>query len=166
MAGLMERLVGVLTDQLSNYDALIGLSEIKKDVIVSNDAESLQKITSEENAVVGRVQKLDKSRVSIMADIADVMDIREADYTLTDLCELIKEQDEYETLCGIVKSTREKLEELKAINTKNKELVENSLDYIDFSMNVMRSSIVPEKRFYNTSGDEIAPGSGFFDARQ
>jgi len=166
MAGLMEQLIGVLSDQLPNYDALISLSELKKDIIVANNAEALQKITSEENTIVGRAQKLDKNRMALMHEIGIVLNITDTAYTLTDLCELIKGQDEYDTLLGLIETSREKLDALREINNQNKELIQNSLDYIDFSVNVMRSQVHPDKQFYNTSGDEIAPGSGFFDAWQ
>jgi flagellar biosynthesis/type III secretory pathway chaperone len=162
----MEQLTDILANQISGYDSLIALSEIKKDIIVSNDAEALQKITSEENAVVGRVQKLDKNRLAVMNEIAIVLNIQNPDYTLSDLCELIKEQDEYNLLVDLTNDTREKLIKLKAINTQNKVLIENSLEYIEYSVNVMRSSLEPNKSFYNTAGEQIVPGTGFFDVRQ
>lgn len=166
MAGLMEQLIDVLSTQLANYDVLLALSESKKDAIISNEAEGLQKITSEENTLVGRVQKLDKSRISIMREIGVVLNIADKNYTLTHLSELIKGQAEYDTLIELITGTKERLDKLKLLNNQNKTLLENSLEYIDYSVNVMRSSVDAGKRFYNTSGDEIGPVGGFFDARQ
>jgi len=166
MAGLITQLTDCLTDQIANYDALIALSEIKKDIIINNDAETLSKITSEENAIVGKLQKLEKTRMSVMREIGIVLDIKNENYTLTDLCASMEGQAEQDILRGLISDLREKLGTLRAINTQNKTLVENSLEYIDFSVNVMRSSADPEKKFYNTAGDEIVPGTGFFDARQ
>lgn len=166
MAGLMEQLIGVLDTQLANYDALLALSESKRDIIINNEAEKLQKITSEENTLVGKVQKLDKSRVSIMREIGVVLNIADKNYTLTHLSELIKGQAEYNTLIDLINGTKERLEKLKMINTQNKTLLENSLEYVDYSVNVLRSSVDAGKRFYDTSGDEIGPGGGFFDAKQ
>ncbi|MDR1687565.1 MAG: flagellar protein FlgN [Clostridiales bacterium] len=166
MAGLMEQLLDVLSNQAEIYDVLIDLSEKKKAVIIENSAEGLQKITSEENSYIGKVQKLDKVRVATMKEIGIVLNIKDKDYTLTHLCELVKNQPDYERLSNLIGETRSKLEQLRQINDQNKNLIENSLDYIEYSVNVLRSSLEPEKRFYDSSGSEIGQSTGFFDAKQ
>jgi len=166
MAGLMQQLTDHLSERIADYNALIVLSEKKPECIIANDADGLSKITSDENALVGKMQKQDKIRESLMSEICNVLGISQSDYTLTQLCDMIKEQEEHALLCDLVSKTREKMEKLKELNNHNKTLIESSLDYIDFSVNVIRSSHEPEKRFYDTQGGEIAQSAGFFDAFQ
>lgn len=168
MAGLMEQLTDILKQQAELYDRLIQTSTEKRQIIVENDIEGLQRITAVENVTVGRLQKLDKNRVSIMNEIAIVLNIRDKNYTLTDLAVIIKPNapEEYELLAGLIDATREKLSELKKSNDQNAVLIKNSLDYIDFSVNMMRSS--SSNTYYDSTGEEVGgnAGGGFFDARQ
>jgi len=166
MAGLIGQLIEVLNGQVENYDALLVLSERKKSAVISNDAESLQKITADENFIVGRLQRLEKNRAATMKDIGVVLNVPGDGLTLTQLCGLIQNQAEHEPLSNLVAGIKTKLDELKSINAQNKALIENSLEYINYSVNVIHSSIEQDKRFYDTSGQEIGPAGSFFDARQ
>lgn len=73
MAGLVFDLIDVLEEQQKYYDELLILSEKKTVLIVNNDTEGLKEITSSENSVVGKIQKLEKSRIALVYDIANVI---------------------------------------------------------------------------------------------
>ena len=70
MASLMENLMDVLGGY---YDALLELSMKKTEVIVSNDIPALQQITEQEQLLVDQVNDVDKRRMGIMEDMANVM---------------------------------------------------------------------------------------------
>jgi flagellar biosynthesis/type III secretory pathway chaperone len=65
VAGLMDNLLEILSEQAENYENLLGLSKEKKDVIVSNDVKDLQTITSLENTLLGKHQRLEKKRIEV-----------------------------------------------------------------------------------------------------
>ncbi|MCL2851482.1 MAG: flagellar protein FlgN [Defluviitaleaceae bacterium] len=141
MTGLINELLTVLNEQAENYENLLALSHEKHQVLVQNDVKSLQKITNVENIIVGNNQRLEKKRMKIVSDISTVLGKKESDMTLTVLAGLIERQDEHPALVEVTKRLRATVEDLKEINERNKTLLEFSLDYIDFSMNLIRSSM-------------------------
>jgi len=144
---------------------LKNLRTIKKDLIINDKTTELSELTNKENAVVGKIQKLDKIRITLMNDITNVLG-QNARLTLTELSELMKNQPEYERLYGLTLRTQETLDELKALNDQNRMLIENSLEYINFTVNVIRGQALPEQAIYDSSGEEIGLRQGFFDAKQ
>lgn len=92
MAGMTGQLVEILTEQTERYEELLGLANEKRDVIIANDIEGLQKINHLENLVVSQNQKLEKKRIALVADMALVLDQKEEDLTLTKIIELMKDK--------------------------------------------------------------------------
>ena len=165
MSGLVYELMDTLDKQIVHFDELIALSTEKKDLIVNNDTSRLAAVTSAENAAVTKIQKLDKGRSAIMGDIANVLG-QSSDITLTKLTELLKGQPEYERIFSLSELTRERLEKLKALNDQNKILVDSSLEYINFTINAIRTSVLPEQAIYSPEGEELGTRQSFFDAKQ
>ena len=84
MASLMENIIDVLEKENTEYRTLIKLSEEKTPIIIKGDLENLNRITEAEQVIVARIQKLEKERMSTMADIAEVTNFK-ADIKLGDL---------------------------------------------------------------------------------
>ena len=140
MAGMMDQLVEILSEQTERYEELLGLAKEKRDVIINNDVESLQKINHLENLVISQNQRLEKKRQALVADMALVLNQKEDDLTLTKMIELMEGKEEKAPLEKAHDSIKAVLDELKEINQLNGELIQNALDYIEFSTNLMRSS--------------------------
>jgi len=165
MAGLLYELMDTLEKQLVLFDGLIAYAAEKKELIVKNNTADLSRLTTDENSVVTKIQKLDKTRVVLMNDIANVLG-KDTGLTLTELCALIQNQPEYERALQLTEQTREKIEALKLLNDQNKILVDSSLEYINFTINAIRSSLMPEQAIYAADGEELGVRRGFFDAKQ
>ncbi len=167
MAGLIQQLLENLSEQIAFYGKLLAFSQEKKTVIIKNDVSGLQRVTSDENVIIGRLQKLDKGRESLMMDMADVLGIDKKTMTLTVLIEKLKSQKEAEPLSELRENLIALTAELKQINDQNKELIDSSIDYINFSMNLLQGTIGGNSSYYDSRGQEINAGNrGFFDAKQ
>lgn len=166
MAGLIDNLVVVLDDMNSLYEQLIESGKEKRNVIIKNNIETLQKINDNENILVGKLLKLDKKREELFSDIAFVLNKNSKEITLTKLIEYISGQKEVEN----VKSARDKaavlLSELKQINETNRVLTEESLKQAEFSMNILRGSLSKRPYYCDTMGNEIPTGDRLFDIKQ
>jgi len=165
MAGMLEDLINILKKQNTHHEQLLGLSLEKKDVIIKNDLEQLQKITSLENILISRNQKLEKNRLELMNDIANVLNLNAESLTVQALAEHIHNQPEAAELTRAGDAARETLRHLRDVNDANKLLIDNSLDYIDYTINVIRS-VTLAPTVVDAHGQEIDPPHGFFDARQ
>ena len=166
MAGLISNLIDVLNEQTQCYHELLLLSEQKKDGIIKNDLSALQAVNASESTVIGKSQRLEKMRADLAKDIADVLNTKESDLTLGKLVEMIQGQPEYEALFQAREDIKKVVEELKERNDRNKILLSNSMDYVDFSINVIRSSMDTSLMTYDKRGQEIDNRRNFFDAKQ
>ncbi|MDR3091178.1 MAG: flagellar protein FlgN [Clostridiales bacterium] len=163
MAGLMETLLARVDGEIELYDELLTLSGEKKDVIVNNDVKRLQEINARENLAVGRLQKSGRLREDAMKEISAVLNIG-GEATLTALAEFLADKPDGQALDARIVRIKDKLTKLKALNAVNKSLLENALDYVDFSMNLIRNSA--GGAVYDGAGNEIGENRTFFDARQ
>ena len=92
MASLMENLIEILGQESSEYEGLLELSQKKTPIIVSGDLEELQKITDDEQEVVSRINRLEKKRMEVTADIANVLNKDVENLKLVNLIEMLAGQ--------------------------------------------------------------------------
>ena len=166
MAGLISDLVDVLNEQTQCYNDLILLSEQKKDAIIKNDINAVQSVNGSESTAIGKSQRIEKKRMELVKDIAEVLNTKEEELTLRKLLGLIEGQPEYDSLQKAREDIRKVVHELKELNERNKVLLNNSLEYIDFSLNVMRSSMDSSLSTYDSKGQEVDNRRNLFDAKQ
>lgn len=166
MASLIKDLIDTLTEQNNIYQSLLEIASKKKVSIIENDIPKLQGFVKEENMLVGRNQRLEKKRIEIFNDISIVLG-KNSDMSLKDVIETIKGQEGEKELISLREKLLEILPKLKAINDQNQELIKLSIEYIDFSMNVIRASNSSTPTYYDFSGNEInASDRKMFDAKQ
>ena len=168
----MQVLIDTLDREEKEYVTLLDLSKRKTPVIVEGDVEKLQKITDEEQIVIEHLSALDKEREQAMADIADVINKDVKTLKLSYLIDMLdKRPKEREELAGLHDRLKATVGELKTINDQNKTLIEQSLDIVNFNLNLVKSMRqAPETGNYNKSagiaGDFMGGPAGGFDAKQ
>ena len=154
MASLMENLIDILNEQYDAYSALVELSRKKTPIIVSGSLEDLQKITDEEQDAVNVVNEIDKKRLEIMGDIANVLNQDINNLKLSNLVELINTRPEEQAKLNEVRGKLIEIgKQLKTVNERNRELLENALEMIDFDMNLIQAmKQAPQMGNYNSGG--------------
>jgi len=140
MAGLINDLMDKMGEMADCFQSLTELAHTKKDFIISNEVDSIKAITAQENTFVGRYQRLEKNVGVILDDIAMVLSQNRAELTLSRLGELIKEQDDYNAYTEVYGRLKQGVEQLKERNEQNSALIESALDYIDYTVNVIRTT--------------------------
>ena len=171
MASLMENIVEVLEQENTEYQTLIKLSEEKTPIIIKGDLENLNRITEAEQVIVARIQKLEKERMSTMADIAEVTNFK-ADIKLGDLITMMdKHPEEQKKLQDLHDRLKETMRRMKQVNEQNRDLLQDSLEMVQFEMNLLQSlKTAPETADYNSSayanGSIMGSGTKRFDAKQ
>lgn len=172
MASLIESIVSVLEQENSEYEKLISLSNQKTDIIIKGDLEALDRITGEEQEVVAGIQKMEKTRMQTMKDIEEVTNHKGEGLKLPDLIDMMKsrpaEKEALEKIHGKLKVT---MDEMKKINDRNRELLQNALEMVQFDMNLLQSlKTAPETADYNSSaystGTIMGSGTKRFDTKQ
>ncbi len=172
MASLMEELISVLEEENVLYERLLALSMKKTPVIISANLEELQKITDEEQDIVGKIHFLDRKREENMKDIANVINRDVNELKLGVLVDLLKARPiEQKRLASIHDKLKDTISQMVRANEQNDELVKSSLEMVQFNMNILQAiKTAPESANYTkgayNSGDIIGSGSGSFDAKQ
>lgn len=172
MASLMDTMIDVLYKEEEEYRRLIDLSNEKTTVIVQGDLDKLAQVTEKEQVIVERIQKYEKIRMQTSKDIAEVTN---HDPSTMNLQELIRIMDtrpvEQAKLREVHDKLKETLSAMVKVNERNKELLKNSLEMVEFEMNLLNSMRrAPETGDYNknaySTGNIMGSGTKRFDASQ
>ena len=139
MASLMEELITVLSREKEIYEKLIPISERKTVVLIREDLQELQKVTDEEQQLLDAAYAADKKREKIIENIGIVLNRDPKELDLTTLARLMARQPaEKKQLSELHDSLKLVMDRLVNVNQKNKELIENSLEMIEFNMNLFK----------------------------
>ena len=171
MASLMEELFTTLSSEKEIYERLIPVSEKKTGILVKGDLKELEAITQEEQALIEKAASLGVKREEVIKNIGIVLNKDTSTLDLTTLAELLgKQPEEKEKLAKIHDSLKAVMKRLVDINEKNKNLIENSLEMIEFNMNFIQSTrMSPGGNNYDrNASSSYGPGysAGGFDAKQ
>lgn len=171
MASLMENLIDILNREYTEYVGLLEVSQRKTPIIVSGDLEKLQKITDEEQEMVNRLNRLERSRTEVVADIATVLNKDVTQLTLTNLIDMLAARPaEQNALAEIHDKLHRVLKELRRVNEQNGSLLRDSLEMVEFEIAMLQAAkAAPETANYNkgaySAGDTMGVNRGF-DAKQ
>ena len=172
MASLMEDLISILEQEDSLYEDLLKLSMSKTPVLISGDLEALSRITEDEQEIVKKVNALYKKREEGMKDIANVLGKDVKTLKLTDLIDVLRSRPaEQNRLAAIYDKLSDTIGQMKRTNEQNRELIESSLEMVQFDMNVLQAyKAAPETANYSknalNSGAYMGNTKGGFDAKQ
>ncbi len=166
MASLIKELIDTLEEQTNIYQSLLEIASKKKVSIIENNIDELQAFVKEENVLVGRNQRLEKKRIEFFKDISMVLG-KNQNISLKDIIENIKGQDGEKELIELREKMLDVLPKLKSINDQNQELLKMSIDYVDFSINLIRGAGGASPTYYDLAGNEInSSDKKMFDAKQ
>ncbi len=172
MASLMENLIEVLGQESEEYEGLLALSQKKMRIIAGANLEDLQKITDDEQEVVSRLNRLEKRRIEVAADIANVLNKDVETMKLTNLIEMLSARPtEQAALAAVHDRLKSVVREVQRTNEQNRELLEEALELVNFEMNMLQAyKAAPETANYTrsayNSGAQMGVDSGGFDAKQ
>ena len=172
MASLMETLIDNLEKENEAYERLLKLSMEKTPVIISADLDELMRITDDEQSIVNRINALDRKRQENMTDIANVINKDVNSLKVADLIAMLKGRPgEQNRLADIYDRLRDTLAQMKRVNEQNRQLIEDSLEMVQFDMNVLQAyRSAPETANYTSgaysAGTYMGVEKGAFDAKQ
>lgn len=171
MASLMENLIDILNRECVKYEGLLEISQRKTPIIASGNLEDLQKITDEEQDMVNKITHLEHERTEVTKDIATVLNRDVANLKLMNLIDMLSARPAEQTaLAGAHDRLREAVRELRRVNERNRELLSDALEMVEFEIAVLQASkAAPQTANYNreaySAGGTIGVSKGF-DAKQ
>lgn len=170
MASLMDDLTQVLENETVEYQKLLALSEDLREALIESDVPGVEHISASQEEVANGIQSLESKRVRIMNDIAVVLNKKPEELKVSMLEEtLVNQPVQQKKLAAVRAELKETMDELKRINQSNQALIRQSMELLEFDLNLFRSMRqAPETANYNRSavntGDLL--GSRGFDTKQ
>ena len=167
----MEELINTLGQESEQYERLLSLSLKKTPVIVSADLEALSLITDEEQVILSRLANIEKKREERMKDIANVVNRDVSTLKLGDLIAMLNTRpQEQQKLAVLHDKLSTTITQMRRSNEQNRQLIESSLEMVQFDMNVIQAmKAAPETANYTrnayASGDVMGVSSGRFDSK-
>lgn len=140
MAGIIYDLIEVLEQEKECYEGIDTLSDYTQIAVVNKNIEFLQEVVKTEETFIGRLSLLEKKRESVMKDIAIVTGMNFRNITVAAIIEKIgKDTEVGQKLSVLREEIRTQLDEIKAKSELNKQLLKDSLELVDFTINAIGS---------------------------
>ena len=171
MASIINELVDVLNTEKDFYQSLTEIAKEKTPVIIKGNIDELQKITEREQSIVGQLQALEKKRVQIMDDAAEVLGKEQGSLKLADLVRMFTNQpEEQKRLAAVYDQLMFTLRDMDVVNKRNQMLLEQALEMVEFDIQLHQNlKRAPENANYGRDAYSVADkrsGSASFDAKQ
>ena len=170
MASLIEELIMTLEKEDEIYQELIPIAEKKTRVIIKNNLEELQSITESEQEAVDRITALENKRQEVVNNIGIVLNRKPEELDLKEIILILKKQPaEQQKLSMLRDRLRLHINRLSQVNSQNKVLIDESLDMIEFNINLLQSTRMSPGNNYDRGAQTTNTPlitNGRFDAKQ
>lgn len=130
---MIKELLEILKKELDIYQELLKVSNEKTDIVKEDKTSELDQLVRQEEILIAKVVELEKKRIRILKEICVNLRLKEESISISDLSQYVDEKQE---LLEMKEKITKTLKELKRANELNTKLVENSLEYINFSVNL------------------------------
>ena len=151
----IEKIIDTLNKLERMHRSLLELSTKKTEIIKENDMEQLTEILKSEQAHVAAIETLEQQRQKLVTEYLQAKGIENADNpTVTQLIDVATTEEKPE-LAAIRDRLLAVVDELKKVNALNQKLVMQSLQYINFSLDLLQPNRAAQSNTFNYSGAEV-----------
>ncbi|MCP1137446.1 flagellar protein FlgN [Paenibacillus polysaccharolyticus] len=163
----LDRLIAVLEQMEQGHRDMLALSQVKREVIVKNDVDQLIAIMNKESKFMKQQEPLDTERLHAVHELLQERGIKSMlNLNVTEISKLIFDPADKQRLFEVQKKLAGTLQELKDINQLNQKLIEQSLMFIDLSMDMFASRPEQDATYQHPADKQGNPGRiGLFDTR-
>jgi transcriptional regulator of heat shock response len=123
-----------LESLLTEHEALLDLAEQKKQVLVHGPMNIFSSLVTKEMQRVNRIKNLENERQQLLGESLKTMGIQDTDHSMWEWIQLLKDVVERQTFTQLREQLRNTLVTLKQMNELNQKLIQQSLDYVNYSM--------------------------------
>lgn len=162
--GMITKLTDVLEQENTIYQEILKISEDKTNIIIEGKVSQLENIIKLEQALIIRLGKLEELREDLVSEIAISVDTPVEELKISDIINFAgKEKGEKLEICqGIIKKS---IDDLTNVNDLNSKLLKNSLEFIDFSINILSRPDAGANNYGNTGQVSSSGKRNFLDMR-
>jgi len=163
----LKPMVAVLSAMLREHEALLDAAKRKKTALIGNDNAGLNGIVKQEVEHLHRIEKLEGERQGMSKLLAARLGLPVPELTVTKMSAIAGTPEEREEILRLSNALTAVIGELKERNELNKQLIEQSLDFVRGSIELLTES--PQVPTYGDTGDTHAAygnkRTSFFDSK-
>jgi len=160
----VNELINILTREVEIYQEVLKISKDKTELIVEGKINELDNMTKMEQAFVIDIGKLETLREKVVKGLSDDIGLNPSDITISEIINhLDKEQAQELEICK--NNLLSIINEVKTVNDLNSKLIQNSIDYINFSINVLSSIPETNNNYSNTGDAKEGMQRNYFDVK-
>ncbi|TSB48342.1 flagellar protein FlgN [Alkalicoccobacillus porphyridii] len=160
----LHQLLSTLTELVQVHRTLNELAEQKKECLLKQDISNLDTIVRLENKAVHRLQVLEGIRAKQVSQVLVTEQLSQKDQTISKVLELLDE-DEKGPLLNVYQQLLQEVTLLKQKNEQNQLLIEDALQYVHVSLDVLVPSVDDYKYTGNQSETAAESNRSIFDSK-
>lgn len=157
-------LINILKREIEIYGKLLKISKDKTEIIAKEKVTELENITKLEQTFVSDIGKLETQRDEIVRNLSNDIGINASDVTISSLIKHL-DLEKAQKLEFCKNKLLEIINEIKTVNDLNSKLIQNSIDYINFSLNVLSSVPEVNNNYSNTGNTNEGSQKTYFDVK-
>lgn len=161
----IEKFCEILSEQLSVHEKLLTLSEEKREVLIKGSLPGLEKILKEEHKLIQEAQYLEKDRHAMILQLAENLKVDSSQLTISFLLDVVKDDPINNRINKLKTNLGEVLKELTQVNELNAKLLQQSLEYIQTTMETITDDPDQEIVYSNPIKSNAKKGKSVFDAK-
>ena len=170
MASLIDLLIDDLNNEDTGYNKLLDLSNDKTSAIVKGDVDELQKIFLQEQKLIEELETVEQKRQEDVKDICSILRLPYEQIRVEHIVQILeKKPKEHDALEEVYLRLKRTLNQLTTVNDNNKLLLKESMDMIQFELDLARNSVMdPQTYNYGRTAyeEQGITGATGFDAKQ
>ncbi len=161
---LIRQLTEVLDQENDIYDTLSKISNNKTNLIVGGKVNELESIVKIEQSLIIKISKLENEREGIVEKLCSLLDKKPEEITISGLAVQLG-KSESDKLKACQEKMVNNITKLKNTNELNSKLIKNSLEYIDFSINMMTSIDIASNNYGSSGNSGDSKKRNLFDVK-
>ena len=170
MASLIDLLIDDLNNEDTGYNKLLDLSNDKTSAIVKGDVDELQKIFLQEQKLIEELETVEQKRQEDVKEICSILRLPYEQIRVEHIVQILeKKPKEHDALEEVYLRLKRTLNQLTTVNDNNKLLLKESMDMIQFELDLARNSVMdPQTANYGRTAyeEQGITGATGFDAKQ
>lgn len=147
----VSSVIEILGNEYDYYKDMLELSKSKKKIIVEGKVAELDKMVKLEQNMIFNIGQLERKREEAVARLCKDMELNSGITNISELMQVLQPEHKKQ-LEDMQLKLRGILSELKTINDINGQLIEQSLEYIDYSINLLAGTGMETGSLYEDIG--------------
>lgn len=161
----MNELRQALTELVGLHRELLNISVEKMEGIKAGNIDSLQPLLTRERKLVRKIEQVEEIRIQLVNDWIKAEEITDAEPTITFILEQMTNETERQELEEVTIDLTKVITELKAQEKLNIALINQSMQFVQMSLDLMSPSLKNMNYSNMDKSDVEQPNRSIFDSK-